>query len=70
MDKKFQKGDLVKLKSGGPVMTVKGYEIVGIYPTLTETSGVICCYFDETTLKEGVFLQETLELMERKEVRK
>lgn len=46
-------GDVVQLKSGGPKMTVTG-----------DTLGApICKWFDGTTLKEGVFSNASLNVV-------
>ncbi|SMC86862.1 YodC family protein [Chryseobacterium sp. YR221] len=49
----IKKGDVVKLKSGGPKMTVKGQG--GPY--------WVCSWFDDLELKEGVFSAEQLEIL-------
>jgi uncharacterized protein YodC (DUF2158 family) len=46
-------GDVVRLKSGGPRMTV---EII-----TTETAVVRCVWFDNEELKRGIFPAATLE---------
>ncbi|TJZ89012.1 DUF2158 domain-containing protein [Paracoccus gahaiensis] len=52
MEKTFQVGDTVRLKSGGPVMT---YEGAGAY------SGAICSWFDGGKLVREGFTLATLE---------
>jgi uncharacterized protein YodC (DUF2158 family) len=53
--KAMKAGDLVRLKSGSPLMTVEA----------VEPSGVICTWFDEKkNLKQQRFLEVTLELDE------
>jgi uncharacterized protein YodC (DUF2158 family) len=49
---KFQIGDVVVLKSGGPAMTVAD---------LTEDGGVICIWFDGKEQRRAVFPAATLE---------
>jgi uncharacterized protein YodC (DUF2158 family) len=48
----FKAGDTVKLKSGGPVMTVAGKSTIG---------QIICQWFDKDELKNGRFNAESLE---------
>ena len=57
MDKKFNKGDIVVLKSGGPKMTVDGYAWHGNYES---NEAVVCFWFDGSKKKEAIFNQETL----------
>jgi len=54
----FKKGDTVKLKSGGPRMTVKA---VGAFPSRGIDQGVSCTWFQGNDLREEVFELETLE---------
>lgn len=49
----MKKGNVVKLKSGGPKMTVKG--MGGPY--------WICSWFDGVELREGQFSEEQLEIL-------
>lgn len=56
---KFKKGDVVRLKSGGPHMAVDSYEGRG------ESRVVYCKWFDEQKLTDGVFEEATLELVEK-----
>ena len=51
----FKVGDLVQLKSGGPVMTIK--EISGL-------DSILCVWFKDVELVSANFLQETLEIFE------
>tara|TARA_R110002074_G_scaffold54006_5_gene134916 strand:- start:5321 stop:5494 length:174 start_codon:yes stop_codon:yes gene_type:complete len=52
----IQKGDVVKLKSGGPEMTVTkvGNDMFGVMT-------VWCSWFNKTDAKEGTFPIEALE---------
>ncbi len=50
---KFKIGDIVQLKSGGPSMTVRGYEPV-------DSDEVVCEWFDKTTFCSKAFHQGTL----------
>jgi uncharacterized protein YodC (DUF2158 family) len=53
MENKFEIGDLVVLKSGGPIMTINSDE---------STSGIIACiWFDDYRVKqEGYFKNKAL----------
>jgi len=54
----IKKGDEVKLKSGGPVMTVQN---IGDYSFGTGIEdGVLCVWFEGTDVKEKVFDRATL----------
>jgi uncharacterized protein YodC (DUF2158 family) len=48
-------GDLVQLKSGGPVMTIKEINTIG---------SIFCVWFKDVELASDTFLQDTLELFE------
>ena len=48
---KFKKGDQVVLKSGGPVMTVEGYEL----------NKYQCTWFDGVKHQSAFFVEEALE---------
>lgn len=54
---KFAKGDIVKLKSGGPVMTVDRAH-TNIYDTFS--GKYTCKWFSGNELQEGDFDEETL----------
>ena len=59
MAQQFKAGDTVKLKSGGPVMTVVEY---GSF-TMGSVDGYKCRWFDEKNkLTEGVFSEDELEM--------
>jgi len=47
----FNDGDLVKLKSGGPVMTVEA----------TDGTDIYCMWFIDHKVEKGVFREPTLE---------
>jgi uncharacterized protein YodC (DUF2158 family) len=66
MADQFRKGDKVKLKGGGPVMTVEGpaSEKLGLK---RGGNKLICAWFDEKTLKRDGFDPETLEKAEEPE---
>ncbi len=55
MAEKFKVGDTVRLKSGGPSMTVAAHE--------EDIDLIICQWFDGEELKEGQFSPESLELV-------
>jgi len=64
MADEFKPGELVRLKSGGPTMTVKWFG-----GHLTDTDIKACCTWFEmpkNVLKEEVFEPATLELVEPK----
>ena len=47
----FQKGDLVRLKSGGPTMTVDSFAVTGQYH---------CQWFSGSKLQKGLFDADSL----------
>jgi uncharacterized protein YodC (DUF2158 family) len=49
---KLNAGDLVKLKSGGPIMTVSAYEASG--------GSYLCQWFDDDELNDGFFSFDSL----------
>lgn len=49
---RFNKGDIVQLKSGGPKMTVDEPQ--------TETGNVLCTWFAGNKLQQGYFDPETI----------
>lgn len=56
--KKFNGGDVVRLKSGGPKMAVQGE---------TTRNEIICKWFVNSEVKKGVFSPKSLELAEDEE---
>lgn len=54
----FKVGDVVKLKSGGPTMTVQN---IGNYSNHGFTDGVLCVWFDLKGKNEALFRAEMLE---------
>jgi len=61
---KFKSGDVVRLKSGGPKMTVRNYKLIQpfdgkAYPSDTD---IECDWFEGNNLKHAIFGQETLEI--------
>jgi uncharacterized protein YodC (DUF2158 family) len=60
---KFNVGEVVQLKSGGPLMTVQS---IGDY-TMSGglNSGVLCVWFDDKKKLEDVFHPDSLERYER-----
>ncbi len=64
MPQKFKKGDVVKLKSGGPSMTIEKYKlIVGYKKTTVSENVAICTWFDNDGKLQSVeFEQDSLKL--------
>lgn len=59
----FEAGDVVKLKTGGPLMTVNRLsKVVNTDTYRVEVTGVVCAWFDptETALHSGGFSMEAL----------
>lgn len=54
----FKKGDTVRLKSGGPLMTVSD---LGDYGPLGPENGVKCTWFEGNTRHTEVFDREVLQ---------
>ena len=54
----FSIGDVVQLKSGGPLMTVQG---IGDYSMSGLNPGVQCIWFDKNAKVEDVFHPDSLE---------
>jgi uncharacterized protein YodC (DUF2158 family) len=69
MTQVFKRGDIVRLKSGGPQMTVddyeKGHDIIGALKGNAQpswdTEYVNCTWFDKTQRRFGRFHQDLLE---------
>jgi uncharacterized protein YodC (DUF2158 family) len=59
VDRKFNPGDIVILRSGGPKMTVSFYK--GTYASDTQ---LVCEYFDDGKKVQVVFKEEQLDLVE------
>jgi uncharacterized protein YodC (DUF2158 family) len=57
----MEKGNTVKLKSGGPIMTIDGFEIRGIN---INKSRLICKWFDGPNVINHTFDKEALILVE------
>jgi uncharacterized protein YodC (DUF2158 family) len=57
MGNEFEVGDVVKLKSGGPDMTIGG---IGKYGPGASHDSANCVWFEKTIRKEGVFALATL----------
>lgn len=62
----FKEGDTVRLKSGGPLMTVESVGPIAIAATATRTvsssvSKVQCVWFEGKKLLRNSFLPNTLE---------
>ena len=55
MYQKFKTGDIVRLKSGGPNMTVETL-MAGTY----KTGNYLCQWFSGTSLKQGYFPHDSL----------
>jgi len=55
---KFEKGDEVRLKSGGPVMTVEGIGDYSFGAGIED--GVVCIWFEGAELKDHIFDAATL----------
>ena len=58
MAETFNKGDVVQLKSGGPLMTIHN---LGEYPTAGVKYGALCIWFDGAKRVDAVFELESLE---------
>jgi len=67
----FEVGDVVKLKSGSPEMTVSkpGRRVMarGVNVEGRETVKVFCQWFEKGELRRGSFNQEELELCNERE---
>jgi uncharacterized protein YodC (DUF2158 family) len=56
-DSQFKAGDVVRLKSGGPQMTIEG---IGPYSMSSKTNRAKCLWFEGTKRMEGLFELITL----------
>ncbi len=67
---RFKTGDIVKLKSGGPEMTVKDdVEVPGLGFGVTMTE-IHCQWFAGNKLQEGHFSEDSLEPVKENEDKK
>lgn len=55
----FKIGDVVRLKSWGPLMTIHN---IGEYPDQGLNPGLLCVWFDGAKKLEGVFHPDTVKL--------
>jgi uncharacterized protein YodC (DUF2158 family) len=55
---KYEIGDVVMLKSGGPSMTITN---IGDYPDTSPSPGLLCAWFDGRNKFEAVFHPDTVE---------
>lgn len=66
MPSKYKVGDLVKLKSGSPKMTVE--QVSEVVPGLTgDQSNIECQWFSGTKLQSGWFNPQSLEPADAKD---
>ncbi|MEQ9405595.1 MAG: DUF2158 domain-containing protein [Cyclobacteriaceae bacterium] len=61
IERKFKKGDLVMLKSGGPEMTVNGYAWHGNYQSFDT---IVCHWFDGKEHRQSEFDQDAVRLVD------
>lgn len=59
----FEKGETVRLKSGGPLMTVEGY-VWDPIKSVHNKDKVHCTWFDKDELKRDIFSSAALDLDE------
>ncbi len=64
---RFKTGDIVKLKSGGPKMTVKDDVQVPEFGFSEMTTEVRCQWFAGNKLQEGHFSEDSLEPVKENE---
>ena len=60
-------GSVVRLKSGGPKMTVHAFEADFDFSPEQKMNGCICQWFERDTLREGTFHPDTIELVDQAE---
>jgi uncharacterized protein YodC (DUF2158 family) len=58
---KFKAGDVVKLKSGGPAMTIVGYREVSLSNNKTATEFLASWFDTKGILQDGQFFPHMLE---------
>lgn len=64
MPEEFNLGDTVRMKSGGPTMTVAGPEMSAVYVAGQEskpTGKLVCRWFHENKVMEDVFWPAEIE---------
>lgn len=61
MAQKFKTADIVRLKSGGPEMTVKGYS----NDPFRDEEEVICVWFKNDTPQQKNFSEDLLETVDK-----
>jgi len=60
----YDKGDVVRLKSGGPNMTVKGYKsMAGLGSIPKESSTEVICIWNDGSDNQRAYHQDLLELV-------
>lgn len=64
MAQSFKKGDSVKLKSGGPTMTIEGYKLITPYDeeAYEGDTHVECTWFMNQKLERATFHQDAVEM--------
>lgn len=68
MEQKFKVGDVVMLKSGGPIMTISQLKMTVPFKrgdVATYTGKVQCAWFKNDEQNFEVFSQDTLEIAEK-----
>ncbi|MEO6070333.1 MAG: DUF2158 domain-containing protein [Chitinophagaceae bacterium] len=71
MERTFKTGDLVRLKSGGPVMTVLEYDmwqdvigsLIGAANPTQDAGMITCHWFKDDEVKKAKFHQDMLEIV-------
>lgn len=69
MEEKFKVGDTVKLKSGGPVMTVNeiGTRLKNLRGDSEFSGQIKCIWFNNGSLNQKSFSQDALEAVEKED---